>query len=436
MAKKKSVRLDKWTPTNKNELKRFFGLLLWMGLVKLPSISSYWSTDKTCSQTFPKTVMSRSRFELLLRFLHFSNNEQADKNNRLSKINKITEALNQNFQKYYELDEGICVDKSWVPFRGRVIFRQFLKQKRHKYGIKVFKLCSGLGYTYKLQIYSGKRSNAGCLTPTGVIITICKDIRHKGHTIYTDNWYTSINLAEQLIDANTPLVGTIRKNRRGIFGEIKSKKLKTGKLIAKQNQKRISILEWKDKRDILTLSTKHSAETVTISRKNYTCQKSKVVVDYNAGKSPVDLPDQMIAYSTPLRKTTKWYIKLAMELLLSTSVANALALYKKATNKKIKVTEFRMALAMHLTQCRDENLQDSCSSRTATRKMLRHEIQKKEGLACLVRKYCNMCYKKNIANFSTKKAKNCTRKVTTSCKDCDGQPHFCLKCFNTVHRSI
>ena len=86
---------------------------------------------------------------------------------------------------------------------------------------------------------------------------------------------------------------------------------------------------------------------------------------------------------------------------------------------------------MHLTQCRDENLQDSCPSGTATRKRLRHEIQKKESRACLVREYCKMYYKKIIANFSTQEATNCTKKVTTYCKDCDDQRHFCLNCFNT-----
>ncbi|CAK9827590.1 hypothetical protein ANTRET_LOCUS5271 [Anthophora retusa] len=29
---------DKWTPTNKNEIKRLFGLIIWMGMVKLPSL--------------------------------------------------------------------------------------------------------------------------------------------------------------------------------------------------------------------------------------------------------------------------------------------------------------------------------------------------------------------------------------------------------------
>lgn len=52
-------RKNKWTPMNKNEIKRLFGLIIWMGMVKLPSLCFYWSQDKLFCQTFPQTVMSR-----------------------------------------------------------------------------------------------------------------------------------------------------------------------------------------------------------------------------------------------------------------------------------------------------------------------------------------------------------------------------------------
>jgi len=53
-------------------------------------------------------------------------------------------------------------------------------------------------------------------------MSLCKDILGKGHTICTDNWYTSVDLAEKLITMNTHLVGTLRKNRRGNPTEVVS----------------------------------------------------------------------------------------------------------------------------------------------------------------------------------------------------------------------
>lgn len=42
-----------------------------------------------------------------------------------------------NFKKYYDPSEVMCIDESLIPFRDHIIFRQYLKQKRHKYGIKL-----------------------------------------------------------------------------------------------------------------------------------------------------------------------------------------------------------------------------------------------------------------------------------------------------------
>ncbi|XP_050479642.1 uncharacterized protein LOC126868351 [Bombus huntii] len=168
---------------------------------------------------------------------------------------------------------------------------------------------------------------------------------------------------------------------------------------------------------------------VEVREENDACDKPMVVVDYNRGKCAVDLSDQMIVYSTPRRRTLKWYIKLALELLLNTSISNAMILYKQATKTKIKVSDFRMVLAMHLIQCHSPE-----PLNILIRQRLRHEMQKKEGQAYLARKFCREYYKKNVKQLGSKIAKNRTKKVITYCPDCIDEPHLCLKCFNTVHR--
>jgi len=115
------------------------------------------------------------------------------------------------------------VDESLIPFRGRIIFKQYIKQKQHKYGIKIFKLCSAPGYTITFQIYCGKKTDMEKTTPTNVVLSLCKNIFGKGHTICTDNWYISIELAKKLVAKNTHLVGTIRSNRRGISKDLLAK---------------------------------------------------------------------------------------------------------------------------------------------------------------------------------------------------------------------
>jgi hypothetical protein len=81
-----SYRTDQWYNTNPEEIKRFFGLIIWMGIVNLPTIESYWSKEDGYNLDLPRKTMPRNRFEILLRFLHFSDNTKNDPNNRLSKL--------------------------------------------------------------------------------------------------------------------------------------------------------------------------------------------------------------------------------------------------------------------------------------------------------------------------------------------------------------
>jgi hypothetical protein len=257
-------RSHKWEPTNKDEMKRFFGLIMFMGLVRLPKLSDYWSTNDILSQSFPRTVMTRNRFELLLQYLHFADNDNINPNDRIGKIRYLVNILNKNFATYYLPKEEVCVDESMIPFRGRIIFRQYNKSKRHKYGIKLYKLCTTPGYTYRLQVYSGKNfdTSDNSNSPTQVVLSLCEGILNKGHTIATDNWYTSLDLAYELLKKETHLLGTVRKNRRGLPKKVTEKKLKPGEFIAQENEDGITVLKWKDKRDVLMLSTKHSDKFV------------------------------------------------------------------------------------------------------------------------------------------------------------------------------
>ena len=47
-----------------------------MGLVQMPKIDYYWSKSQLYGSEIIQNTMSRDKFELLLKFLHFSNNEE------------------------------------------------------------------------------------------------------------------------------------------------------------------------------------------------------------------------------------------------------------------------------------------------------------------------------------------------------------------------
>ena len=107
------------------------------------------------------------------------------------------------------------------------------------------------------------------------------------------------------------------------------------------------VFKWKDKRDVAMMSSRHTLEMTEITKtaKDGTIlsqgQKPNAVLYYNKSKQGIDVSDQMASYYTPIRKTIRWYHKVAFELLLGISVTNCLLLYntvkritwKKATEK-------------------------------------------------------------------------------------------------------
>lgn len=108
-------------------------------------------------------------------------------------------------------------------------------------------------------------------------MSLCSQILNKGHTLATDNWYTSLELAYNLLEYQTHLIGTIRKNRKGLPNSVVEAKLQKGDFIAMENEDGITILKWKDKRDVMMLSTKHSDRMSTMTKKGKQVTKPKMI---------------------------------------------------------------------------------------------------------------------------------------------------------------
>jgi len=94
----RSSRFRSWQPIVLEDMTKFIGLLLWMGVVKYPNIADYWSKAERYENSVAPKIMSRNKFELILRFWHFADNETSDKSDRLYKIRNILDKINFNFE--------------------------------------------------------------------------------------------------------------------------------------------------------------------------------------------------------------------------------------------------------------------------------------------------------------------------------------------------
>lgn len=428
-------RLHGWQPVTVDEMYSFLALIGWMGVVKLPAIRDYWRTHLLYGIPLARTVMARNRFEMILKFIHFSDNQTANTEDRLYKVRDGIDMFIKNYQKVFTPGEKICVDESLVAWRGRLLFRQYIPNKAAKYGIKIFKLCTDKGYTWNLLIYCGKSQNAETEVSENTVMVLAKDLLGDGRTLYTDNYYTSVPLAYRLRKNKTHLVGTLRANRKYLPRDVMCAKLRRGDFSAKQTDDGIVVLNWRDKRDVRMLSTKTSAlKTLpNESRRGPTIQKPICIFDYNNGKSSIDISDQMATYGSALRRCTKWYRKLMFEIIWGTSLVNAHFLYNANTiRKKLTITEFREQVLASMF-AKASRHKDSNPGPSRTRREETHHLVTNIQDGQKVRGRCSECYKKygrqGIKNADGKIVR--ASQVNTKCSVCN--IIICKKCYNATH---
>jgi hypothetical protein len=133
-------RLQSWVETTAEELHIFLGLAMLMARVKKLSLAEYWSKDPLISTPQFSEYMSCDRYLSLLRLLHFNDDTQTE-GDRLHNLKLIVAHLRNTFSSIFTPFQNLFIDESLVLFKGRLMFKQFIPSKRHRFGIKVFVLC-------------------------------------------------------------------------------------------------------------------------------------------------------------------------------------------------------------------------------------------------------------------------------------------------------
>jgi hypothetical protein len=83
-----------------------------------------------------------------------------------------------------------------------------------------------------------------------------------------DRFYTGCDLAIELWNMGYHITGTIQQNRKGLPDALtKTLKLKRYEIAAYRNDNKMLALAWKDKRNLVMLSTWHNNSTQQLRRK-------------------------------------------------------------------------------------------------------------------------------------------------------------------------
>ncbi|CAG4953136.1 unnamed protein product [Parnassius apollo] len=208
----------------------------------------------------------------------------------------------------YYPKKNLVIDESMMLWKGRLKFRQYVKGKRHKHGLKIYMLADQLGIACRIHLYGGSADNlvGGTNHVKKVVLHLLGNYKNMGHSLFIDNFYTSVALSGQLQAIEVYSTGTLNTRRKDIPEEIKTTKLKTGEA-AIMHKNGLCIIVWKDKREIMALSNKYNAEYIeTRNRRGQVKCKPNMIAQYTKHMKSVDHHDQMMAYYSCEHKSLIW----------------------------------------------------------------------------------------------------------------------------------
>nr|CAI5837855.1 unnamed protein product [Callosobruchus analis] len=81
-------------------------------------------------------------------------------------------------------------------------------------------------------------------------------------------------------------------------------------VMVSKNNTNVVIGKWKDKRDVLFLTTRAVPEVVEVPTKRGSVLKPPTIVEYNTSKCCTDVSGQKASYSSSVRRGIKWYRQL------------------------------------------------------------------------------------------------------------------------------
>ncbi|KRZ12308.1 PiggyBac transposable element-derived protein 4 [Trichinella zimbabwensis] len=288
----KRLYKDDWKEIDETELHAYISVLILAGVYKShgEATNSLWNTENG-RPIFP-SVMSLDNFQRISRIIRFDDRETRShrrEKDPLAAIRDIWDDWVARLPMMCNPGAYVTADERLIPFKGRCPFRQYMPKKPAKYGIKVWTLCDAkTSYAWNMQIYTGKHASAGL----------------KGNNVTCDNFFTSHELAVQLLKKKLTILGTIKKNKPVLpqeLLEVGGRAVHSSKFVFTEQCTAVSYIP-KKHRMVLVLSTMHKDASLSTGDG---C-KPEMILDYNATKGGVDNMDKMLASYTCQRMTSGW----------------------------------------------------------------------------------------------------------------------------------
>nr|XP_039271170.1 piggyBac transposable element-derived protein 4-like [Styela clava] len=250
----------------------------------MPRLSDYWSGLPYLHHDFFPNAIFRNRFQAIFHTMFHCCDIEEDQRTKWDKIQPIINYVVQKFQQHFVPYQQLSADESMIGYKGRIRFRQYNPKKPIKWGLLARTLAdANTGYLLNIVMYYGKDEGKeiieGSTKTSSTIVELLQPYLGKGHNVFCDRLYTSLNLADYLHEKRTYLTGTIMQNRKGVPVEIKGK----SKSLISMRSSKILLQTWTDKRPVTMISTYYRGDeiiTKDVRGRDMTVNKPLVVERY------------------------------------------------------------------------------------------------------------------------------------------------------------
>ncbi len=345
------------------ELKAWFGIMYLRGALHLNGTDTDTVFHHESCNDFFTATMQRKRYTFLNNVIQFDDSDtrnQRWKEDKFACFREYFEAINNRFLLLRHPSEHTAIDETLYPYRGRVGFKQYNPKKPAKYGLLFRSLCdSTCQYTYFSLPYAGKPeegANEYYVTKTDNYtkylventIRIAGTASLRGRNISLDRYFTSLTIADWLLEKDITITGTLRKDRIGLPRELKIEAGREPKSTMWCYNGKKMLISYADKKKkgtkvVMALSTMHDEMRISKDER----KKPEPIVYYDHMKGGVDIVDLLSTMLSTRCKTRRWPCN-ANFFILDTVRTNTRTLYNECNKEKLSNFEFTWQLAKEL----------------------------------------------------------------------------------------
>lgn len=404
------------------------GILYLSGYNSVPRRKMYWEDRTDTKNLIITDSMRRNRFNDIFGNLHFADNSQLNKDDRLAKIRPIINKFNDQFLEFAAPEANVSVDESMIPYFGRNNCKQFIANKPVRFGYKAWVMAQKLGYCLHFDVYQGASAERKKNVGLGELVVLENAHILKQNFVdllfnfYFDNFFSGVSLVLNLNELNFGGTGTIRENRLKDLEMINCKDMKKSNRgyfeSCVDEQSNLIVTRWMDNSVVTVISNSFGVNPINRVRR-YSRKEKKyvdmsqphVIKQYNAYMGGVDQMDNNISNYRINIRGNRYYFPIFL-WILDVAMNNAWTLSRKY-GLTFDNLEFRRKVVENILS------QHGHSPLRPGRQKISNSIAKRQGPHIV----------KTMPNRL--RCKLCKSHTNKMCDTCDLPLH--VKCFEKYH---